>query len=389
MTSNLAWQNDRLDRKAESALLRKYILAKLNERETTKRKRSFVLNLDAPWGSGKSFFLDNLANELSADGYLVAKVNAWIDDHSDDPLTSVVAAIDAIVGKKSSDPKSTSVNLQAIKRNAGKIVITAALGIGKKWVEKHLGDAAGSVAELASGSPLDETDADEIIMSGVSQASDQVWSDLSASMLKKFETEQAAYGGFRQSFENLVSEMAAADPKNAQIFILIDELDRCRPSYAIQMLERIKHLFSISGAVFIVATDTSQLRESIKAVYGAKFDSERYLHRFFDREYRLEARNTPQFIEEKLRHIVDLAKLNLPKEESLADYVGQCAGRFKLSLRDTEQCIDMLADTIVVWEHKTKIEVAYLLPLLILKKSIRHFWVGLRQASCLQSIVDI
>lgn len=105
MTSNLAWQNDRLDRKAESALLRKYILAKLNERETTKRKRSFVLNLDAPWGSGKSFFLDNLANELSADGYLVAKVNAWIDDHSDDPLTSVVSAIDAIVGKKSSGPK--------------------------------------------------------------------------------------------------------------------------------------------------------------------------------------------------------------------------------------------------------------------------------------------
>ena len=69
--------------------------------------------------------------------------------------------------------------------------------------------------------------------------------------------------------------------KELPLFILIDELDRCRPNYAIELLENIKHIFDIPGIVFIVATDSKQLSHSINAVYGSKFASEKYLKRFF------------------------------------------------------------------------------------------------------------
>lgn len=49
-------------------------------------------------------------------------------------------------------------------------------------------------------------------------------------------------------------------------FIFIDQLDRCRPTYAIEMLEQVKHLFDIDHAVFVIATDGDQLARSIKAV---------------------------------------------------------------------------------------------------------------------------
>lgn len=67
---------------------------------------------------------------------------------------------------------------------------------------------------------------------------------------------------------------------NIPVVVLVDELDRCRPSYAIEMLEVIKHFFTTKNFVFIVATDTSQLTHSINAVYGANFDSSQYLKRF-------------------------------------------------------------------------------------------------------------
>ena len=66
-----------------------------------------------------------------------------------------------------------------------------------------------------------------------------------------------------------------ADKPKKPMFVFIDELDRCRPTYAIELLETVKHLFDIPGLVFVIATNTDQLQHSIKAVYGAEFDAQR------------------------------------------------------------------------------------------------------------------
>ena len=83
-------------------------------------------------------------------------------------------------------------------------------------------------------------------------------------------------------------------------FILIDELDRCRPSYAVEMLETIKHIFDIPKVVFVLATDTEQLQHAIKVIYGDGFDAQNYLGRFFMRRFNLPLVSTKVFIEEYL-----------------------------------------------------------------------------------------
>ena len=72
-------------------------------------------------------------------------------------------------------------------------------------------------------------------------------------------------------------------------FIFIDELDRCRPNYAVEMLETIKHIFNIPGVTFVVATDTDQLQHTVKAVYGEGFDAKVYLGRFFNSRFSLKS----------------------------------------------------------------------------------------------------
>jgi hypothetical protein len=95
---------------------------------------------------------------------------------------------------------------------------------------------------------------------------------------------------FTQDFKTQARELvdfALEDNPNRQVFIFIDELDRCRPTYAIEMLETVKHLFDIPNFIFVLSTDTNQLQHSIKAVYGHDFDSHEYLSRFFEQRFTL------------------------------------------------------------------------------------------------------
>ncbi|WP_430869657.1 KAP family P-loop NTPase fold protein [Cupriavidus basilensis] len=89
---------------------------------------------------------------------------------------------------------------------------------------------------------------------------------------------------FRQTLSAIVDSLENSG-KNLPIFFFIDELDRCRPTYAIELLETVKHIFGVEGIYFAIATDTEQLAASIKSVYGTEFSSSRYLKRFFHAEY--------------------------------------------------------------------------------------------------------
>lgn len=70
--------------------------------------------------------------------------------------------------------------------------------------------------------------------------------------------------------------------ENKKIIIMVDELDRCKPTFAIELLEVIKHLFDVENMVFIFALDIKQLSYSVQSVYGTGIDSTGYLCRFFD-----------------------------------------------------------------------------------------------------------
>ena len=90
---------------------------------------------------------------------------------------------------------------------------------------------------------------------------------------------------FKKSLTTLIHAVVKRGKLVTPLFLFIDELDRCRPTYAIELLEAIKHLFSTDGIVFVIATDSGQLQHSIRAIYGNDFDGSEYLRRFFDQEY--------------------------------------------------------------------------------------------------------
>ena len=77
-----------------------------------------------------------------------------------------------------------------------------------------------------------------------------------------------------------------------KMVILIDELDRCKPSFCIELLERIKHIFDTPNIIFVLGTDLEQLGKAISGVYGESYNGQKYLERFFDFEINL---NTPDY----------------------------------------------------------------------------------------------
>ena len=105
-------------------------------------------------------------------------------------------------------------------------------------------------------------------------------------MLKDYRERKRSTGYFKEQLEAVVEALDGVNT-HPPIYIILDELDRCRPSYAIRMLEEIKHIFDVPGLVFVVALHGDQLERSISAVYGAEFDAKDYLQRFFSRRYRL------------------------------------------------------------------------------------------------------
>ena len=91
-----------------------------------------------------------------------------------------------------------------------------------------------------------------------------------------------------------------ADKGQKPIVVFIDELDRCRPSYAVELLETAKHIFSVNHVVYVLAVNRSELTHSVKALYGEGFGATAYLRRFFDVDFRLPPPDRHKFIEHLL-----------------------------------------------------------------------------------------
>ncbi len=157
-------------------------------------------------------------------------------------------------------------------------------------------------------------------------------------------------------------------------FIFIDELDRCRPSYAVEMLETIKHIFDIKGIVFVVATDTEQLQHAVKAIYGEGFDARLYLGRFFNSRFSLKAPDLKNFLEVH----TDISKLSgeyltnagiqiLPPNDDAKvtlSNISVILDAFKVPPRTAIQIADRLVATISNMPKDSKIDILIMTTLL-------------------------
>lgn len=267
MTSVEAWDGDLMDRRPAAEFLQAF----LDENRNVK-----VLNIDSAWGSGKTFFISNWHKQLQQTRVSVY-FNAWEADYTGDPFVSLAANIKEQLAEQSGN--ATAKKFDDFAKSAAKTLVGAAPSVAKGIVKKFSGidfdEAAAASAALDSAEKLAEKAVESLINSN-KEVTAQV---------EAFKAELA-----KLSLDVIKEKMGdLGDESTPPVYIFIDELDRCRPTYAVELLERVKHFFAVDNCVFVVATDTRQLKHSIKAVYGAEFDSERYLKRFFDMDYSLDA----------------------------------------------------------------------------------------------------
>lgn len=89
-----------------------------------------------------------------------------------------------------------------------------------------------------------------------------------------------------------------------KIIIIIDELDRCKPTSVIKLLEEVKHFYSHNSLCFIFSADLKQLGHTIKKLYGSEFDSDLYMQRFFDAIFTLTGNDYEKYVNEELGYYI-------------------------------------------------------------------------------------
>lgn len=261
------------------------------------RQGACTIAVDAPWGVGKSTFLWMWINELHrANDELLALTeelrtnnppilpiyyNAWESDFCDSALAPLLYSICAMVDKKKDEgwlkPEDEGLLKKFVSSACG---LLAAIGVKKLGGDDYSAQAAGLTAELSARGIMKilsarfHSNIDEPEPGSIGAVYDQQLKD-------------------RDQFREALSDLAQ---KFGGVYIFIDELDRCKPSFAIDTLDMIKHYFNIPGLTFVFGVDMVQLGHAISGRYGFNYDAEGYLSKFFEHHLLLPAPTAEQMI---------------------------------------------------------------------------------------------
>lgn len=284
------------------------------------RSQSLVLAIDARYGEGKSWFLDRLASQLSL-SHPVARIDAWADDATEEPLTAFMSSIDDALAPYLTGSRKLRDKVAAAKVAAFPVMGRLVKGVMIKGLSKVAGDGADQAVADAFDNALEgvrdgkgakEDGVAAAMVEGAmvefDKAIDSVVDRRGAAMLAEYRQRRRSRSGFRNNMRELIRGIdEIGGEMSTPLVVIIDELDRCRPDYAIRVLEEIKHFFDVPGLVFILAVHRGQLIESIKAIYGSSFESEKYLRRFFDRKWELRRLSIAEIISNNLNDWGEIA----------------------------------------------------------------------------------
>ena len=283
-----------------------------------------VFSLVAPWGCGKTYFIQNLIRTMEEDSINIL-YNAWESDFYDSPLIPLlVELLNKIEDcyEKTELEKDIKSLKEVVKNLCSKTSFQ--VGINTNFINCS--------ADFDPSKKMIESEYIE---------------------LKKLIQD------FRSKLETIQTRL------NKKIIIFIDELDRCNPTYTIKTLEVIKHFFGIENVVFVIAVDKSQIENSVRTIFGVNQGTENgYLRKFIDVEFELPKYSSKEFITVhllKLVNKIEKFKQNnryynyQQKKDSatetiwLVDFIFLVTNMFGFGLRDLEKFFirfDLLLDTL-------------------------------------------
>lgn len=273
-----------------------------------------TISLDGQWGSGKTFYvkqtkllLDYLnpiteldetemtqldkyfdtnpnykAKLVNSETYATVYYDAWENDDDVDPILSLIYAI----------IKSEWRDLNNAKTH-------------------NLLEIAGAIADVATGRNVNN-----------------FFSALKGNdIMAEIENEKSICALMRDFIEISIIE------HGNRLVIFIDELDRCKPTYAVHMLERIKHFFNDDRVSFVFSTNSEQLQYTIQSYYGSGFNAGRYMDKFFDLRIALPEADFDRYIQ----------GLNFQNTKYIYDRIGYLVIKhFHFQMREIARYIQLL-----------------------------------------------
>jgi hypothetical protein len=314
------FDNCKLDRKEYGEFLSSYLVGE---------KNGFVLNLNGSWGAGKTEFLKRIYTHLLEKNHPVIYIDAWESDFSKEPLTVITSEL--------------LTQMEMFNNGIGSQESAIRL---KRYLAKAIKATAVGAAGYASKKLLDDS---TIGSNAMMKFFDESPADFMKQLTSEYSGQIEAIKKIRESLSQLAEVLKSNYGAEIPVIVLVDELDRCRPTYAIEMLEVIKHFFKTDNFVFLVATDTEQLSHSINAVYGNNFDSKQYLKKFFDRKATLPTPDIEAYLNATEISYSQYSRLQLfPKifngtiEQSINKIISLLSIAYDLHIRDIDQLINKL-----------------------------------------------
>lgn len=337
ITAHDPWAEDIFERKDEGLVLASLIATSTNE--------PITISLQSPWGSGKTVFLSRIAQHVRSEERIpVIMIDAWKTDYNGDPLVPILSELISAI----EDVGSKTGVSHTLTQHA-KATISAIADIGAKYILPGAAIAA------------------DIVTPGTGALA-QAGGKLAEKILRDQQDRKKAEPLFADAITSARDILTRRDETRPikPILVIIDELDRCRPDYAILTLERIKHYFHLPGIVFLIATDHGNLPSAVKTVYGEHVDGEGYLRKFFDYEFHLRPASAAAFATELVRssiapigampeplqrvisspynapNFIDHPAFESITKSEYAQYFADMSAAFDLSPRDQAQAFTIL-----------------------------------------------
>ncbi len=325
------WNDDKLERKKFADVLTNKVKNGLSP---------YTISINGSWGTGKTFLLQRWRQQLENEGYKAIYYNAWEDDFCVNPLVSIIGQI-----------------AMDIKDN----------------------DLINSIKEIAIPLLIKQS------LNRINLTPEELQSEIGKT-ISNYSEQTAQIKKLKERLEKLTTTVEK-DTEHSLIFI-IDELDRCRPTFAIEILERIKHLFNIPGIIFVLGMNRTELEKSIKHVYG-NINSEDYLRRFCDIDLTLSAPKSSNYY----LHLANSKKHSLSALTQGKNYEADLFDYLNISLRDTEYCFRVLCFILneeYSYEKKEGWVATCLIIILLRMTNSELYWRFIQgQSSCVEVINDI
>lgn len=231
-----------------------------------------VIAFDGPWGSGKTTFLKMWAGELRKAGHPVIFFDAFENDYVEDAFAALAREIVDLAESKTPPGAAIADGIKDKAARLGVALLKGSLKVGAK------------IAVRAATAGLGDTDDIKMATDDIAKEADDAAKHYIDELLDSPRKQREIVKEFREALENiptLLSPPEADAPQKPLIFI-IDELDRCKPHFALALLERIKHFMAVPNVHFVLGANMKQLQSSVRFAYGTDVDAIAYLQKFIN-----------------------------------------------------------------------------------------------------------